>query len=223
MDEENNRPQRHVSRSFILSILFVAGIIALIVYLIVSNLFGKPYEMGKAEFVNLLYENKITEIQKVDAQNMVTISGRYVVKTDSTGHPITAQYTVSFQTSEFEMKTTTWNVDIKKADGSFGQDGTIDEVNIAEIIIYAKASYPTIKYHDDVNPYRTTWWDHWGPTIIIVGGSALLFLLLFSRMSSTVNASNRQAMDFNRSRARRANSKVKFDDVAGADEEKNEM
>ena len=42
-------------------------------------------------------------------------------------------------------------------------------------------------------------------------------------MSSTVNSSNRQAMDFNRSRARKANSKVKFADVAGADEEKAEM
>ena len=42
-------------------------------------------------------------------------------------------------------------------------------------------------------------------------------------MTATVGASNRQAMDFNRSRARKATSKVKFADVAGADEEKAEM
>ena len=76
---------------------------------------------------------------------------------------------------------------------------------------------------ETVNPYKTTWWDQWGPTIILIAGSAILMIFLLSRMSSTVNASNRQAMDFNRSRARKANSKVKFSDVAGADEEKAEM
>ena len=224
MDEENRTPQRRVSGSFILSILFVAGIIALIVYLIVSNLFGKPYEMGKAEFVSRLMNNEITEVQKTDAETTIIFTGRYVTKVDSTGNKITAPYTVSFQTDEFATKTVSWNVDIFKADNTFGQDGNIDEVNISEILNYAKATYSDMKYKNDVNPYQQTWWDQWGPTIIIVGGTAILFLILFSRMSSTVNASNRQAMDFNRSRARRVNtSKVKFDDVAGADEEKNEM
>ena len=100
MDEENNTPQRRVSRSFILSILFVAGIIALVVYLIVSNLFGKPYEMGKQEFVNRVINNEITELQKTDAETTIIISGRYVAKVDSTGNKITAPFTVSYQTDE---------------------------------------------------------------------------------------------------------------------------
>ena len=224
MDEENNTPQRRVSRSFILSILFVAGIIGLVIYLIVSNLFGKPYEMGKSEFVNRLMNNEITEVQKTDAETTIIFTGRYVTKVDSTGNKITAPYTVSFQTDEFATKTYSWNVDIFKDDKTFGADGKIDEVNISEILNYAKATYTDLKYKNDVNPYQQTWWDQWGPTIITVGVSALLLLFIFSRMSTAVNSSNKQAMDFNRSRARRVNtSKVKFDDVAGADEEKNEM
>ena len=44
------------------------------------------------------------------------------------------------------------------------------------------------------------------------------------RLSTSISGSNNKALEFNKSRARRmTNSKVKFDDVAGADEEKTEM
>ncbi len=71
--------------------------------------------------------------------------------------------------------------------------------------------------------YETTWWEAWGPTIlwIIIMGVMLFFLF---RAFSSVGGSNRQAMDFNKSPARREDSsKVRFDDVAGCDEEKAEM
>ena len=217
MDEENNnRPERRVSRSFIFSIIFVAAIIGLVAWIIFSNL-NTAKVLGKQEFINHLTAGEITELQKTDAETTVTITGRYVKNTDSTGKKVIGTYTISFDRSEYEMKTTTWYVDITG-------DGVNDECSLAEIINYVKTQYPDMVYKNDIDPYQTTWWDQWGPTIIIVAGTAILFLFLFSRMSSTVNASNRQAMDFNRSRARRVNtSKVKFDDVAGADEEKNEM
>jgi len=75
-----------------------------------------------------------------------------------------------------------------------------------------------------VNAFETNWFETWGPTILIVGGSAILFIFLFSKMSSSVNSSNSKALEFNKSRARREDtSKVRFDDVAGCDEEKAEM
>ena len=91
--------------------------------------------------------------------------------------------------------------------------------NINTLIV----SNPSIKFAiNDV--YQTTWWDQWGPTIITVGVSILLLIFLFSRLSNSVNGANRQAMDFNKSRARRVqDSKVRFKDVAGCDEEKAEM
>jgi cell division protease FtsH len=54
--------------------------------------------------------------------------------------------------------------------------------------------------------------------ILIVG------FFFFRMLNSSVNGANRQAMDFNKSPARREDaSKVRFSDVAGCDEEKAEM
>ena len=64
----------------------------------------------------------------------------------------------------------------------------------------------------------------WLPTIIyilliVVGGYFLVRVL-----SGSVNGANNKAMDFNKSRARKVEvSNVKFSDVAGCDEEKQEM
>ena len=72
--------------------------------------------------------------------------------------------------------------------------------------------------------YYVSWWDTWGPTIFIYGGAFILAIFLFARLNSSLNSSNRQAMDFNKSPARRENhSKTRFADVAGCDEEKAEM
>ena len=75
-----------------------------------------------------------------------------------------------------------------------------------------------------VDAYQSSWWDSWGPTVIMLAGSALIVIFLFSRLSGAVGSSNRQAMDFSKSRARRVqDSKVRFKDVAGCDAEKAEM
>ncbi|MCQ2741920.1 MAG: ATP-dependent zinc metalloprotease FtsH [Bacilli bacterium] len=72
--------------------------------------------------------------------------------------------------------------------------------------------------------FETSWWDAWGPTVITVGVTVLFCIFLFARLNGSVNGANRQAMDFNKSPARREdNSKVRFSDVAGCDEEKAEM
>lgn len=75
-----------------------------------------------------------------------------------------------------------------------------------------------------IDPYATNFWSDYFPTILLLVGGGLLAFFLFSRMSASVNKANNSAMDFNRSRARREDtSSVKFDDVAGCDEEKAEM
>ncbi len=93
------------------------------------------------------------------------------------------------------------------------------EYSINDLIFESSSIAPAI---NDI--YQTTWWDQWGPTIIMLIGSAIVVFFLFSRLSSSVNGANRQAMDFNKSRARRVqDSKTRFKDVAGCDEEKAEM
>jgi len=75
-----------------------------------------------------------------------------------------------------------------------------------------------------VDAFKATFWDTWGPTLLVTGGSLLLVLFLFSKMANSVSGSNNKAMDFNRSRARLETKKTKtFADVAGAEAEKQEM
>ena len=222
MDEENNRPQGRISRSFIFSILFVAAILGLIAYFIFSNM-STVKQLQPDLFVDYLAKGKITDVQLVQGETKITINGHYS-ETDSNGKVVKTTFTTGIP-EEMYNTTLDWYVDI---DG----DGTKETIqkSITQMIVdaakdneYKPGVAPkfviTVK-----DPYESTWFDRWGPTIIILAGSTLLLLFLFSRMSSSVNSSNRQAMDFNRSRARRVNtSKIKFDDVAGADEEKVEM
>lgn len=57
------------------------------------------------------------------------------------------------------------------------------------------------------------------PTLLLLGAMVFLF-----RMMNSNSSGNKQAFDFSKSRAKtQTNIKVRFDDVAGADEEKKEM
>ena len=220
MDEENRQPRPGVSRSFIFSIFIVAAIIALVSYFIFSNT-GSSTSLQKDVFMSYMYEGRITDVQLVAYENQITVKGKYF--TDA-AKKAKSNYNVTFTRDETVLER-------KWADIDFNNDGTIndgDKWNLYQMIDYAKDKYAddsVVKFQekDTANPYSVSWWDQWGPTIILIGGSALIMIFLLSRMSSTVNGANRQAMDFNRSRARKATSKVKFSDVAGADEEKAEM
>ena len=224
MDDENNKPRVGVSRSFIFSIFLVLGIIALVAYFIFTNQNGADH-FKPDDFSNRLISGNITEVQYVSASTTMTVNGKYT-ETNSIGKTTTSAYTMTVD-REFFFEKRDFEID-------FNNDGVIDandKCNYSELVLFAqkqlgkneKGEFKLV-IKESVNPYQTTWWDQWGPTIILIGGSALIMIFLLSRMSTTVNASNRQAMDFNRSRARKVNtSKVKFDDVAGADEEKAEM
>ena len=219
MDEENQQqPHGRVSKSFIFSIIIVAGIIALIAYLIFSNT-NTATTITLDQFVLKTYDGNVKEVQIVSNSTVITVNGR-IEENDTTGKLNKYSFTMNADRDYFESKLD-YKIDINN-------DTVVDEkdyCNGFDVIRYASEKYgdKEFKVKDGVNPYKTTWLQEWGPTILLVGGSLLIAIFLISRMSSTVNSSNRQAMDFNRSRAKKASSKVKFDDVAGADEEKTEM
>ena len=218
MDEENNQPRGRVSKSFIFSLFIVAGIIAIIAYFIFSGIANQRKEMSLDTFASNLYAGNITEVKITSGSTVVTVDGR-MEKNDSTGNPVKTNFTLNIDRDIFDSKTT-YSLDL---DGDGTRETVLTETNIIDIIRYADDKYENFNLVNGVDPYKATWWEQWGPTIILIAGSALITLFLLSRMTSTVNSSNRQAMDFNRSRAKKANSKVKFSDVAGADEEKAEM
>ena len=220
MDEENNRPQGRISRSFIFSILFVAAIVALIIYFIFSNM-STVKSIQFDEFATYLAQGKVNDVQLVQGETKITINGHYT-KEDSTGKAVKTAFTTGIPEEMYNAELD-WYIDIN----GDGVKETITKSVTQMIVDATKNNEPgstsnfviTVK-----DPYEVTWFDRWGPTIILIAASTLLLLFLFSRMSSSVNSSNRQEMDFNRSRARRVNtSKIKFEDVAGADEEKAEM
>ena len=185
MDEENNKPRAGVSRSFIFAIIIVLAIIGIVAYFIFSNT-GNSNTIEPQQFVNLLYEGKVNKMQLVSAETQVTINGRYK-DVNSTGKEVNKTFTINFDTREFESQTH-WYVDING-----NGDNTDDVCSVVDLIRYADNKYD-IEIVNAKNPYQTTWWDQWGPTIILIAGSALIMLFLLSRMSSTVNASNRQAI-----------------------------
>jgi cell division protease FtsH len=122
---------------------------------------------------------------------------------------------------------------ITGADGKvLGQDASWNEVFRARVSDWADLDWVkksttkdfTVTKFDNTDPYTASWWDTWGPTIIELVLILIVGFFFFRMLNSSVNGANRQAMDFNKSPARREDaSKVRFSDVAGCDEEKAEM
>lgn len=119
--------------------------------------------------------------------------------TDSSGTTTSTVSHASYQTI-FSHKVSEWN---SSAYVTYYGTGSITENNL----------------------YVASWWDTWGPTVIqliLLLAVGILFYYFLAR--SMGGSSGRSAMDFNKSPARREDaSKVRFSDVAGCDEEKNEM
>ena len=217
MDQENQQPRPRVSKSFIFSLILVAAIIGLLAYFIFFS-GTNAKSISYTEFVNHLYNGKVNDVQLVQAETVIKANGHYT-DVDSKGKTVKVTFTTDIPVQMYDSNND-WYVDVNK-DGTVGPEEKIN-TSITQMIIDAQNADPNMKVTVK-DPYVVSWWEQWGPTIILIVGSGLITLFLLSRMTATVGASNRQAMDFNRSRARKANSKVKFADVAGADEEKTEM
>ena len=207
--QEPRLPRRRISLGFILSCAAVIVTLGVIIFSLFGN-FNDSKTLTQTEFVNYLYNGQVTEVTNVTIyeESDTIINGVYV---PDTSKPNSARkFTVS-------MATTYWR-DAHEYD--VDSDGNIDiKVSISQLLV-SKNVAPL----RTINPYEVSWWDQWGPTIIMLAGSVLICIFLFSRLAGTVGAANNKALDFNKSRARKeTSSKVRFSDVAGADEEKVEM
>ena len=231
--EQQPMPRRRVPWSYIISFLLVIGILITVITLLFRG--GGSTTLKEYEFIDALGNNRIQSVTETSKEtNNVVVTGTYRKKGDD---PNTRRsyyvnfhyehYFVSDNWTYFNEETNT-NVDLTyDIDG----DGVQDKVTVSQYIVFkARDAYaanpknPALILNGVNDPYEVSWWDQWGPTIIMLGASVLIFLFLFSRLSSSVNGANNKALEFNKSRARReTKSKVKFDDVAGADEEKVEM
>jgi cell division protease FtsH len=184
--------------SYLLPYLMMAAAVLAFVWLVFFSSPPNVKNIAATNIATFLDTKTITEVTTTERETVTTISGYY------TEDGVDLFFTATFETSNIFIKTAVDEVLATRlnSDGSF--------------------------YFEDIwttnNAFETNWFDAWGPTIFVVGGSALVFLFIFSRMNSSVNSTNNKALEFNRSRARREdNSKIKFTDVAGAEEEKAEL
>ena len=212
-EEQNNEPQKRVSKSFLFSFIIVAAIIGVLIWVMVKNATSDS-DFKVTEFIKKMDDKTIKTLEVAEHTTVVDFKGEYVEDSSTK----TKKY--SFQINKEYFETSTWECDLDK-------DGTVETLTLTQIINYrvqhAEENNDTFKYTTK-NVYQTTWWDEWGPTIILLGCSVLLCFFLFGRLANSVGASNTKALDFNQSRARKIkHCKVRFSDVAGADEEKVEL
>ncbi|MGA0097649.1 MAG: AAA family ATPase, partial [Bacilli bacterium] len=179
-----------------------AAVLAFVWLVFFSNPVG-TVSIPATNLGNFLQTANVQEVSTTERETVTVINGRYLSEEGSTIY-----FTATFETS---------NDFIKDAVYEALSFRLIDENDESKGYFYAQI-------WNTNNAFETNWFDAWGPTIFVVGGSALVFLFIFSRMNASVNNTNNKALEFNRSRARREdNSKIKFTDVAGAEEEKAEL
>ncbi len=224
-ENPNMMPRRRIPFGFIFSILLVAGLIAIFAYRIFGNR-DNSTPLTSTAYVQALVNKQVktTIITHHFEGSYVTLTGQFndtaysCTIDESTYNSVEITYTVKVVEEKIyvpELATA------ENPKGEFAK-GAVLELK-EKSINYWVNKYTTEKISIN-DAYQTSWWDSWGPTIIMLAGSAIIVIFLFSRLSGSIGGANRQAMDFNKSRARRIqDSKVRFKDVAGCDEEKAEM
>ena len=227
-DPNTNMPRRRISIGFILVIILTVGLIGILIYRIFGNI-DRSVHITRDKYVAALVNGRVNSatITHHYGSNLTTITGAY--KDADSGATLT--YTYSTDLTTYESESYVYSITAEKELTITFSDGSQHHYNVGDSVVLTGAdsslnhlvnTFVTTPAIADI--YQTTWWDQWGPTIIMLIGSAIVVFFLFSRLSSSVNGANRQAMDFNKSRARRIqDSKTRFKDVAGCDEEKAEM
>ena len=236
MAEEQQPVRRRFSWSYLLSFLLIAGIIIAVIVLLFNRSGAKEFK--EYEFLTQLGENNITEVRETPKDStVVNLSGTYKYTTQS-GKPAYKSFTINLgydtyynneeiwvytsNKTQYYLVDGTQVVDPEALDSS--KTTTLYSFMIKKAALAATEEKPSFVLYSAKDAYVVSWWEQWGPTILMLGGSLLICLFLFSRLSASVAGSNNKALEFNKSRARRmTNSKVHFDDVAGAEEEKVEM
>ena len=228
-NQPNMPPRRRISFGFIFSILLIAGLIAIFAYRIFGNRNTSTHITVKEYVAMLVNDNvKSSNVASHFEGDYVVISGVGVKDGKEINYECSMP-SATYKTEDdinYPVKILK-NVTIKEAIDTTHPTGEYVEGETVILTGYTVNYWATEYTKGEVAPidsYQTSWWDSWGPTMIMLAGSAIIVIFLFSRLSGSIGGANRQAMDFNKSRARRIqDSKVRFKDVAGCDEEKAEM
>ena len=227
MNENNQRPRRNIFLSF-LPYIFIIGAIVGFVFLI----FGPSWNQGQTWSYSDLDTNLVQyEVRNASATSNYKITVLSGTAFDPSNNKKTT-FTVTIPNEVFDDNFYIEQFDSNKVyefpyyvEGDQVWHVSYREQINKEINDY-KTQNPTATdaYFTINNAFEASWWDSWGPTIIMLVVTVIIAIILFGRLSRTVTGANSKALDFNNSRAKKVdNSKIKFNDVAGCDEEKAEM
>ena len=116
-------------------------------------------------------------------------------------------------------------------------DETVYKYTVPNVSIFVEDVHDMVREHNVANPdspikmnYKAgtpnSWWVSLLPSLFITIGLVILMFIMFRKMNNTMTSENNRAMSFGKARVKRAEdekNKVTFADVAGADEEKEEL
>ncbi|MFA6667623.1 MAG: ATP-dependent zinc metalloprotease FtsH [Bacilli bacterium] len=180
-----------------------------IIYSIITNLTNNYRTISTGSLIKLAYDNtdeyEVTDAEIVTNDKHATVN--LTVKNSESGN--LNYYTVNCDNT------------LVKSDSSFnnGYDKNIYWSLYDQVVknnTDSTAHWNSYEYTENV---FLSWLPTIISTVVIIGIAIFFFKFLMQSAGG-----NKQAMDFNKSRARRVdNSKIRFSDVAGCDEEKAEM
>ena len=189
------------------NVLLYIGIPVILVlsYLFVSQITEKTEKVKYYEIIQLIRNNEISEFE------LNTYSGKLTYK-------LRADEENKDQDGKNKVKEYTYFV----ADPSIFYNDTykiVEEINSNEENI---KSNKIIKY-DYPKPKQASWLGDIWPVLLVSGIMVVLFILMMRGMNSAMG--NDKAMSFGKAKVKKADDRKKttFADVAGADEEKEEM
>ena len=213
-----SKPKKRSQWSFLLTSALVIGILGMFIWLLFFNNAGAE-TFTVQQYATTLANERVTEVTITPKeQTIVVIEGKYEVYKATPENKTYKSFNLTVDLTTY-YEEPLW---FDKVDRD-GEAAGVDQIGIGATTLNAltneKAKKITV-----YDVYVSSFWDNWGPTIILGVVSIGIVILLFTRLSSSVAGSNNKALEFNKSRARReTKSKVNFDDVAGCDEEKAEM
>ena len=151
---------------------------------------GNSKEIKYSEFVEVVQDEKIKEVEIVPSSLVVDVSGKYTKKVD--GKSTEYEFTTTILNTEAEMQSLT---------------GLLNEKGIETTIVDANDRGVFMKVIISILPY-----------VLLLGGMFFIFKMMGQ------GGGNAKAFDFGNSRAKlEKNQTTRFADVAGADEEKEEL
>ncbi len=202
--------------NFIWPYLLMMLLVSTFVWVTFGNSSSKTIVLTLEETATVLHQEDVREVTITPKEKITVIDGTYLVDNSASGKKDSkVNFTCEVTSHYFDTATFTF------------EDVPGEEFTIMDIITKRENTEGASYYKDKCNivdAYQTNWFMEWLPTILLVVGGVILTYFVFSKLSASVNSSNSKALEFNQSRARREDaSKIRFDDVAGADEEKAEL